>query len=254
VPTSRRIWIVDDSRLDAENARRVLVRDHSVTIFTDGSAMLEALSSEERPDVLILDWIMPGISGLEVCRFLRSGVARTQDISILMLTAHGGTDQVVEGLDAGANDYVAKPYADDELRARVDVLLRSLDQLDLAIRSEAENRRLLGSAPEAHLIVESDGKVCFVNELAVIAFDLSAEYLLGLNIAELLPGLDLSIQHASGARSGPDLEIGSRVFAPSWRFIHEDGRTAILLHDVTHRPHLAKRRLSPVSVRRTNTV
>src|SRR5687767_9286622 len=92
------IWVVDDSHLDAERARRVLAQSCVVTVFEDGSAALEALGSAPEPDVIVLDWVMPGVTGLEVCRFLRSGTAEMQAIGVLLLTAHRHTEQIVEGL------------------------------------------------------------------------------------------------------------------------------------------------------------
>jgi len=119
------VWIVDDSPLDAERARKVLAGHHEVEVFSDGSAMLEHLSNHRPPDVLVLDWVMPGVSGIEVCRFLRQGNGARPELAILLLTMQTRTDDIVEGLAAGANDYVVKPYADLELRARVDALICS---------------------------------------------------------------------------------------------------------------------------------
>jgi two-component system phosphate regulon sensor histidine kinase PhoR len=66
------VWIVDDSPLDAQRARNALANIYDTELFQDGASVLECLSSMPSPDVLVLDWVMPGISGLEVCRFLRS--------------------------------------------------------------------------------------------------------------------------------------------------------------------------------------
>jgi PAS domain S-box-containing protein len=248
----RVIWIVDDSALDAERVRRIFAPDHTVRLFTDGSAVLEALTSDERPDVLILDWIMPGISGVEVCRFLRTGLTRTQDIAILLLTARRHTEQIVEGLNAGANDYVAKPYADEELVARVNALLRTIDLIERAERAEAENRRLLEHAPDPLLVVDADGKLCLVNEAAVRVFDMSSEHLVGMSLVELLPGLDVALAHVEG--QPVDVEIAGRLFSPSWRLVPEgDGRTAILLHDVSRRRRVDEQRLD-VAIREFATL
>ena len=79
---------------------------------------------------------MPGVSGIEVCRFLRTGSPRRQ-LAILLLTTQTQTQQIVEGLEAGANDYLVKPYADPELRARVDALIRWNGLLERAQKAEA---------------------------------------------------------------------------------------------------------------------
>ena len=77
-----RVWIVDDSALDLERARKVLQEPYEVEVFCDGSAMLEHLASHAPPDVVVLDWVMPGVSGIEVCRFLRTGNASPPHLAI----------------------------------------------------------------------------------------------------------------------------------------------------------------------------
>ena len=81
------------------------------------------LITEERPDLIILDWMLPGISGIEVCRLLRAR-PETRDIPIVMLTARGEETERVRGLATGADDYVVKPFSVPELMARVRGILR----------------------------------------------------------------------------------------------------------------------------------
>lgn len=114
---------VDDDMEVLETIGRVLEReDLDVQLASSGT---QALSLLERrvPDLLILDIIMPGMDGVTICRHLRSQ-ARYITLPILFLTAKGTTDDVVEGLDAGADDYVVKPFELAELRARVHALIR----------------------------------------------------------------------------------------------------------------------------------
>jgi DNA-binding response OmpR family regulator len=116
-----RILVVEDDRVAAAVLSKGL-REHTyaVDIAEDGSMALEQASINEY-DLIVLDVLMPGINGLEVCRRLRAeGIAAP----ILMLTALGEPDQRVEGLDVGADDYLAKPYHFPELLARVRALLR----------------------------------------------------------------------------------------------------------------------------------
>jgi two-component system, OmpR family, response regulator MprA len=91
-----------------------------VTLAADGSEGL-ASATVSRPDLVVLDVLMPGVDGLEVCRTLRAGGDRTP---ILMLTARDAVADRVEGLEAGADDYLVKPFALEELLARVRALLR----------------------------------------------------------------------------------------------------------------------------------
>jgi two-component system phosphate regulon response regulator PhoB len=82
--------------------------------------------ADERPNLIILDWMLPGISGIEVCRLLRAK-AETRDIPILMLTARGEEAERVRGLATGADDYVVKPFSVPELLARTKSILRRVD-------------------------------------------------------------------------------------------------------------------------------
>ena len=100
-------------------------------VVEDGRAAMDALEQPDAPRLALLDWNMPGLEGPEVCRRLR-----LRDVSdppyLLLLTARGSKDDIVRGLDAGANDYVAKPYDSEELRARIRVGTRMLElQADL---------------------------------------------------------------------------------------------------------------------------
>ena len=116
-----RILIVEDERVAGEVLARGL-REHAyaVDVATDGAAALEQVGTNDY-DLVILDVLLPRINGLDLCSRLRAdGFA----LPILMLTARGGPDQRVEGLDAGADDYLAKPYHFPELLARVRALLR----------------------------------------------------------------------------------------------------------------------------------
>ena len=116
-----RILVVEDEPA-AANVLAKGLREHAyaVDIAADGAAALEQLSFTEY-DLVILDVLLPRINGLDLCRRLRADAAA---VPILMLTARGGLDDKVQGLDAGADDYVSKPYHFPELLARVRALLR----------------------------------------------------------------------------------------------------------------------------------
>ncbi len=115
--------VVDDERAVRDSLRRALTLEgYDVELAEDGEQALERLEGgDAQPDVVVLDVLMPGIDGLEVCRRLRGRGLR---IPVLMLTARDGVKDRVAGLDAGADDYVVKPFALEELFARVRALLR----------------------------------------------------------------------------------------------------------------------------------
>jgi two-component system, OmpR family, response regulator MprA len=115
-----KVLIVDDDALIRASLRRTLAFEgYQVREAGDGVGALEA-ALDELPDLVILDVMLPGIDGMEVCRRLRE----VNDVPILMLTAREGTSSQVEGLDSGADDYLVKPFVKDELLARIRALLR----------------------------------------------------------------------------------------------------------------------------------
>ena len=117
-----RVLVVDDDERIAASVRRALVYEgHAVEVARDGRDALSMLR-DDPPDLMILDLMLPGVDGLEVCRRLRSDAS--VDIPVLMLTARDGTADRVRGLDTGADDYLVKPFAYEELLARVRALLR----------------------------------------------------------------------------------------------------------------------------------
>jgi len=114
------LLVAEDDRGQAEVLRRYLAADgHDTVLVHDGRAALDQVR-RRRPDLLVLDVMMPGLDGLTVCRILRS----ESDVPILMLTARAGEDDLLAGLDGGADDYLTKPYSPRELTARARALLR----------------------------------------------------------------------------------------------------------------------------------
>ncbi len=115
------VLVVEDDERLAASIRRALAYDgHRVRVATDGRSGLAAIR-DERPDVVVLDVMLPGVDGFEICRRVR---AAGDDVAILLVTARDGVPDRVAGLDAGADDYLVKPFAHDELLARVRALLR----------------------------------------------------------------------------------------------------------------------------------
>ncbi|MFC7448267.1 response regulator transcription factor [Rhodococcus daqingensis] len=128
-----RILVVDDDRAVRESLRRSLTfNSYTVDLAVDGVDALEKVAAA-RPDALVLDVMMPRLDGLEVCRRLRS---TGDDLPILVLTARDSVSERVAGLDAGADDYLPKPFALEELLARLRALLRRAAP-DLGAESEA---------------------------------------------------------------------------------------------------------------------
>jgi two-component system, OmpR family, response regulator MprA len=117
-----KILVVDDERAVRDSLRRALeLQGYQVDLAADGAEALAQLESNGQPDAVVLDILMPGIDGLEVCRRIREN---GNEVPVLMLTARDAVGDRVAGLDAGADDYLVKPFALDELLARIRALLR----------------------------------------------------------------------------------------------------------------------------------
>jgi sigma-B regulation protein RsbU (phosphoserine phosphatase) len=184
-------WVVDDSALEAEAVRRALGDLCDVEVFRDGPAFLERLSMAPLPDVVVLDWMLPGSSGLEVCRFLRHQWDEAE-LPILMLTVRGTKSDILEGLSAGANDFVAKPYVTAELAARISVLMRLRRTHQRALRAEAEVRqrerefrRLAEHLPDVVSRFDPQHRHIYVSPSITRISGLLPEHFLGKTNAEL---------------------------------------------------------------------
>jgi two-component system cell cycle response regulator len=134
-----KILVADDSASDRAAARTILTEAGFVMVeATDGQQVLETFN-RERPALVILDVVMPRIGGLEVCRILKARASGY--LPVLMVSTRNSVGARVEGLRLGADDYLGKPYNPDELRARIDVLLRTRAQFSTGEGAEGEGPR-----------------------------------------------------------------------------------------------------------------
>ena len=119
------VLVVEDEEALATLIHYNLGKDgYRVSLCGDGEEAL-ILVDEKQPDIILLDWMLPTVSGIEVCRRLRQR-AETRNIPIIMLTARGEESDRIRGLDTGADDYVVKPFSMSELTARVRAVLRRI--------------------------------------------------------------------------------------------------------------------------------
>ncbi|GGW12994.1 DNA-binding response regulator [Streptomyces capoamus] len=117
------VLVAEDDEKQAELIRRSLLAEgHTATVVHDGAAALDA-ARRLRPDLVVLDLMLPVLDGFGVCRALRGGTGRP-DVPVVMLTARSGEDDLLLGLDVGADDYLTKPYSLRELMARIRTVLR----------------------------------------------------------------------------------------------------------------------------------
>jgi two-component system, OmpR family, phosphate regulon response regulator PhoB len=173
--TAPKLLLVEDDQALAELLEfRFQTQGYNVRLTADGDEAL-VLAEEDVPDLVILDWMIEGTSGIEVCRRLRRSKS-TAHVPIIMLTAREAEDDRVRGLETGADDYITKPFSPRELLARVDAVLRRVRpalagealevgdiKLDpVAHRVERRGRQLQVGPTEYRLLkffMESPGRV-----------------------------------------------------------------------------------------------
>jgi two-component system response regulator MtrA len=159
------ILVAEDDPNQAEILRRYLIaQGHTTRVAGNGPAALD-LARAERPDLVVLDVMMPGLDGLTVCRVLRQESAAL----VLMLTARTEEQDLLAGLDAGADDYLRKPFSPRELTARIRALLRRADRVPSLPHSTLRVGRLVVE-PQRHT-VSADGEPvdCTPGEFAILA-------------------------------------------------------------------------------------
>ncbi|MFV2009447.1 MULTISPECIES: response regulator transcription factor [unclassified Micromonospora] len=159
------VLIAEDDRRQAEVLRRYVESDgHRTTVVHDGRDALDQ-ARRHRPQLLVLDVMMPGLDGLNVCRILR----RESDLLVLMLTARADEDDLLRGLDLGADDYLTKPYSPRELMARVRTLLRRVDRVPRTIDGVRRVGALAVDPVRREVTVDGRPVNCTPGEFAILA-------------------------------------------------------------------------------------
>jgi PAS domain S-box-containing protein len=266
------VWLADDSPWDVEHTRGVLVRGgYTPETFPDGESLLEQLGlpGVAQPDLVLLDWLMPGCSGLEVCRFLREryGLA---ELPVLLLTASTHEGALEEAFGAGASDYVAKPARPVELLARVRALLqasgdakalraREREQAQLlaearVARAEADEERtrltnILATLEEAVLLHDAGGVLRFCNPAAERLLGLTSEQMAGRTPADARWEVTWPDGRSAPAEERPSLRAlrtGERVTGEVLGVRHSDGRRVWL--SVNARPSFERDGTTPSGV------
>jgi diguanylate cyclase (GGDEF)-like protein/PAS domain S-box-containing protein len=203
-----RILIAEDEAISRRMLESTLTKwGYEVVVAADGAEAWSVLQNEDAPALAILDVMMPGIDGIEVCRNLRQ-MPQHVPVYVILLTAKSAQENIVAGLEAGADDYIAKPFHSDELRARIEVGTRVLKlQRSLADRvvelnaALAERERAEKSLRESerryrHLVENSQGLICThdldglllsVNPAAARILDYDPAEMIGRSLSEFMP-------------------------------------------------------------------
>ena len=144
-----KILIAEDNMTTRRILETILVKwNYDVISACDGNEAWEKLQEKDPPKLIILDWMMPGMNGIEICRRLRRPDA-VEPMYIILLTARDEKNDIVEGLGAGADDYIAKPFDKEELRARIDVGRRVVELQTALLEKE-----------KLQVIFEMTGAIC----------------------------------------------------------------------------------------------
>ena len=144
------VIIAEDDRVTGEILARTLQRwNYETTLVGDGGQAWDLLRATTVPTLAILDWMMPGMDGPDVCRRVRQELPLA-NMYLLLVTAREGRGDVVAGLDAGADDYIIKPFDPDELRARVAVGIRVLGLQQKLGERVAELQAALSNVKQLH--------------------------------------------------------------------------------------------------------
>ncbi|MEG4806202.1 ATP-binding protein [Microcoleus sp. F8-D3] len=177
------ILLADDNADMRDYIRRLLSGSYIVQTVADGVAALTAIEKNP-PDLVLTDVMMPGMDGFELLRSLRSNPA-TQDIPIILLSARAGEESRIEGLAAGADDYLIKPFSARELLARVEASLKLSRQRQEATVRE---RTILGRITDAFMAMDLDFRFTYANQAAQRVSRTPLEAMLGKTMWEAFPG------------------------------------------------------------------
>lgn len=233
---------------------------HEPVLATDGEQAWKTLQGPDAPSVVLLDWMMPGMDGVEICRRLRDR-DEPRMVYVIMVTTNAQPGDIVEGLEAGADDYVTKPFDPQELRARVDVGIRMVELhrqlIDREASLAAARARLadragfeaaVGGMSDGIVTLDEQWCVAYANRAAQLLLNLLGEDYEGKSLAEVLAPFDLSKSVAdlrASVEQTTDLEISRTgagvtlwIDARITRLFDDDGNltnVVMALRDATDR-------------------
>jgi PAS domain S-box-containing protein len=217
-----KILLAEDDRVFQIMLRNTLrVWGYEVVVVGDGEAAWQQLNSRGGPRLAILDWVMPGADGLEVCQRVRSGEL-PHYVYIILLTSKKDPTDLAAGLEAGADDYLGKPVDLNELSLRIRAGCRVLE-------SEERHRVITETASDGIVTMERDNRIHYANSAAGMIFGYPAADLIGQKFSRLAPGFDGYLVGAGRRPAFSDVSEHLR-FWPSIEIAgqHRSGRELIL--------------------------
>ncbi|WP_013322659.1 PAS domain-containing protein [Gloeothece verrucosa] len=249
-----RILLADDNADMRDYIKRLLTDLYEVETVSDGIAVLEALA-RELPDLVLTDVMMPGLDGFELLRELRAN-PNTRQIPIILLSARAGEPSRVEGLKAGADDYLIKPFSARELLARVETHLKMAQireenaHREQQLRIEAEEARkevinILETITDGFFSLDHQWRFTYVNQETERLCQKTREEFLGHSIWEVYPELinsefDQQLRRAASQKISVHFESPS-LYARLWREVHiypHQNGLAVYWRDITQRKQI----------------
>jgi two-component system cell cycle response regulator len=246
-PRKPAILIVDDAPDNLGLLRSMMVRQGYQTFVATSGDRAIGIALRVKPDLILLDVVMPGMDGLETCRRLKAHGA-TARIPVIFMSARDETDDIVAGFDSGAADYIPKPLRLEEVCARVRAQLRLRSTSETQTAQADRLRMIVDSMDQGLLIVERNGRVQYANPACDRYLGYLPEELVGRSVPDLLarhdgadanPGAgpldaiaggqgtrEVLIRHRDGGLRAMDLTMTPMHTA--------DGLFVALLHDITH--------------------
>ncbi|WP_250125340.1 response regulator [Chroococcidiopsis sp. CCMEE 29] len=251
-PSFARILLADDNADMRDYVKRLLTQRYEVEAVADGVVALAAIR-QNPPDLVLADVMMPAMDGFELLRSLRSDPT-TQEIPIILLSARAGEEARVEGLEAGADDYLIKPFSARELLARVEAnlklaqLRRATAQQQQALRLEAEAAKeqveaILSSMRDGFFVLDCDWRYTYVNDRLLEIIAMPRADVIGRSVWELFPEAvgNEFYQHLQQAMSQQTPVYFETLYSPWSRWFENrvypnlDGSLSVFCADITER-------------------
>ncbi len=240
-----RVVLADDNADMRDYVRRLLSTDYQVTAVADGREALATIV-EQRPDLVITDVMMPNLDGFGLLKALRED-QRTAATPLIMLSARAGEEARVEGLEAGADDYLTKPFSARELLARAGVTLALARARREAMRREeelkAETTSILESIADGFAAFDADFRFTYINAETERMYGMSRDEVLGKHMLELFPMLAGGMVETEYSRVMTErVRVRFEYFHAPWDswleidvYPAKDGGIAVYFRDITDR-------------------
>ncbi len=241
------VLLADDSADMRQYVERLLVSDFGITAVADGVEAYK-IAIRARPDLIISDVMMPGLSGIELIRKLRANPA-TAGIPVILLSARMGEEARIEGIEAGADDYITKPFSARELIARVGGALNLASvRREAIVREEelkARTAHVLESITEGYASLDSDFVYTALNDRAEHILDRSRDELVGQCLFDVYPDMNGSLVEEK-YREAMDkrVPVHFEFYYESWQrwfeigaYPEDGGGLGTYFRDITHRAH-----------------